>query len=42
MGFEHFTKLIQNTTPLTHYKLMEHKLQLIWVKRISKNHITVY
>jgi hypothetical protein len=29
MGFEHFTKLIQNTTPLTHYKLMEHKLQLI-------------
>ena len=29
MGFEHFTKLIQNTTPLTNYKLMEKKLQLI-------------
>ena len=28
MGFEHFTKLIQNTTPLTNYKLMEKKLQL--------------
>jgi len=29
MGFEHFTKLIQNTTPLTNYKLMEKKLQLV-------------
>lgn len=29
MGFEHFTKLIQNTSPLTNYKLMEKKLQLI-------------
>jgi len=29
MGFEHFTKLIQKTTPLTNYKLMEKKLQLI-------------
>ena len=29
MGFEHFTKLIQTTTPLTSYKLMEKKLQLI-------------
>ena len=29
MGFEHFTKLIQKTTPLTNYKLMESKLQLI-------------
>jgi hypothetical protein len=29
MGFEHFTKLIQNTTPLTNYKLMEKKLQFI-------------
>ena len=29
MGFEHFTKLIQKTSPLTNYKLMEKKLQLI-------------
>jgi DNA primase len=29
MGFEHFTKLIQNTIPLTQYKLMERKLSLI-------------
>ena len=29
MGFEHFTKLIQKTVPLTNYKLMEKKLQLI-------------
>ena len=29
MGFEHFTKLIQNTSPLTNYKLMEKKLQLV-------------
>jgi len=29
MGFEHFTKLIQNTSPLTNYKLMEKKLQSI-------------
>jgi len=29
MGFEYFTKLIQKTTPLTNYKLMENKLQLI-------------
>jgi hypothetical protein len=29
MGFEHFTKLIQTTSPLTNYKLMEKKLQLI-------------
>jgi DNA primase len=29
MGFEHFTKLIQTTTPLTQYKLMEKKLSLI-------------
>jgi|TARA_R110001592_G_scaffold71107_1_gene217606 DNA primase len=26
MGFNHFTKLIQNTTPLTQYNLMEKKL----------------
>jgi DNA primase len=29
MGFEHFTKLIQKTTPLTNYKLMEKKLFII-------------
>jgi DNA primase len=29
MGFEHFTKLIQNTQPLTQYKLMEKKLSII-------------
>jgi 16S rRNA G527 N7-methylase RsmG len=29
MGFKHFTKLIQNTTPLTQYKLMEKKLSII-------------
>ena len=29
MGFEHFTKLIQKTVPLTNYKLMEHKLQMV-------------
>lgn len=29
MGFEHFTKLIQNTLPLNQYKLMEHKLSLV-------------
>jgi transcription elongation factor Elf1 len=29
MGFEHFTKLIQKTTPLTNYKLMEKKLQMV-------------
>jgi DNA primase len=29
LGFENFTKLIQNITPLTNYKLMEQKLQLI-------------
>ena len=29
MGFESFTKLIQNTIPLNQYKLMEHKLSLI-------------
>jgi transcription elongation factor Elf1 len=29
LGFEHFTELIQKTTPLTNYKLMEKKLQLI-------------
>jgi DNA primase len=29
MGFENFTKLIQKTSPLTNYKLMESKLQLI-------------
>lgn len=29
MGFEHFTKLIQKTTPLTQYQLMEKKLQLV-------------
>ena len=29
MGFESFTKLIQNTIPLDQYKLMEHKLSLI-------------
>ena len=28
MGFENFTKLIQNTIPLTYYDLMEHKLSL--------------
>ena len=29
MGFTNFTKLIQTTTPLTQYNLMEKKLQLI-------------
>jgi DNA primase len=29
MGFAHFTKLIQNTFPLSQYDLMERKLQLI-------------
>ena len=29
MGFNNFTKLIQTTTPLTQYNLMEKKLQLI-------------
>jgi len=29
MGFNNFTKLIQNTTPLTEYDLMEKKLQLV-------------
>jgi DNA primase len=29
LGFETFTKLIQTTQPLTQYRLMEHKLQLI-------------
>jgi DNA primase len=29
MGFEHFTKLIQKTHPLTPYKLMEKKLSII-------------
>ena len=29
MGFESFTKLIQNTIPLNQYKLMKHKLSLI-------------
>ena len=29
LGFEAFTKLIQTTQPLTQYRLMEHKLQLI-------------
>ena len=29
LGFENFTKLIQNTTPLTQYKLMEKKLSII-------------
>ena len=29
MGFAHFTKLIQNTFPLTEYDLMEKKLQLL-------------
>ena len=29
MGFAHFTKLIQNTFPLTQYDLMEKKLQLL-------------
>jgi DNA primase len=29
MGFEHFTKLIQKTVPLTNYKLMEYKLQMV-------------
>ena len=29
MGFKHFTKLIQKTQPLTQYKLMEQKLNLI-------------
>ena len=28
MGFYNFTKLIQTTTPLTYYELMEKKLQL--------------
>jgi len=29
MGFNKFTKLIQNTIPLTEYDLMEKKLQLV-------------
>jgi hypothetical protein len=29
LGFERFTKQIQQTTPLNNYKLMEKKLQLI-------------
>ena len=29
MGFTNFTKLIQTTSPLTQYNLMEKKLQLI-------------
>jgi DNA primase len=29
LGFENFTKLIQQTTPLTQYKLMEKKLSTI-------------
>jgi len=29
LGFEAFTKLIQTTQPLTSYRLMEYKLQLI-------------
>jgi DNA primase len=29
IGFKHFTKLIQNTQPLTQYKLMEKKLSII-------------
>ena len=29
MGFENFTKLIQNTFPLDQYGLMERKLQLL-------------
>ena len=29
LGFENFTKLIQQTTPLTQYKLMEKKLSII-------------
>ena len=28
MGFKNFTKLIQNTFPLTYYDLMERKLAL--------------
>ena len=28
MGFENFTRLIQNTVPLTYYDLMEHKLAI--------------
>ena len=29
MGFAHFTKLIQNTFPLSQYGLMEQKLKLL-------------
>ena len=29
LGFENFTKLIQNVSPLTQYKLMEKKLSII-------------
>jgi hypothetical protein len=39
MGFNKFTKLIQNTTPLTQYDLMEKKLQLIWARKILKSPI---
>ena len=28
MGFKNFTKLIQNTVPLTYYDLMEQKLSI--------------
>jgi hypothetical protein len=39
MGFKNFTKLIQNTTPLTQYDLMEKKLQLVWKNETSKSPI---
>jgi hypothetical protein len=33
MGFTQFTNLIQNSTPLNEYALMEKKLSLIWAKK---------
>jgi hypothetical protein len=36
MGFENFTKLIQETYPLTLSELMGKKL-FLWVKRTLKN-----
>jgi hypothetical protein len=39
MGFSHFTKLIQNTFPLTEYDLMEKKISLIWKNKLKRNTI---
>jgi hypothetical protein len=42
MGFTQFTNLIQKSSPLTQYALMEKKLSLIWIKEILKNPIIGY